>query len=1340
MWLVTLCIPFGKWLRYGVGFVAVALALLGSIHPIPAQAQDTTPPEPPTGLAATDSLGDVRLRWDTGSEADLEKYRLYRDTVPIDSSAGPSGLTPLDSTQAGTSTFTDTTVTPDTTYFYRVTAVDLDGNESSFSNEADATPRAPFVTTWVTTAPEDTVTIPTVANDPAYDFVVGWGDGTSPDTVTGTDPDPFHVYTSADTFTVKISGQFPRLFLNASRGAAGDTTNAKKLHSIDQWGAIQWTSMDRAFAGAENMIYNATDRPDLSNVTDMGQMFDGARSFNGDISGWDVSGITDMFALFQGAESFNQDISGWDVSSVTDMRGLFNGAINFNQDLGRWSVSNVEQMTFMFAGAERFNQDIGGWDVSNVTTMRGMFAGARSFNQDIGQWDVSNVTDMSRMFAGAVSFDQDLGEWDVSNVTSFESEIGGFLEGAELSPARYDSLLVGWEQRDLIDSLTFNAGASQYTEVGETARQSIINDDGWVFNDGGKVQAPPAIDVSPTSIDQTLALGDSSVQSIRIENTAADTAASLEFDISIRDAADASSKQTTNRQYRRSEARPWSKQAETLGDPRASVPSPKAHSGTPPVLIEDPLGDADSSDVDRVRARVDNDQVNVVIEHADLNDVGKYAGLMAFDVDQDTSTGEDFLPEGGGAEQTIGAEYLVELRNVEEGFASLRDTEGIIDELPVEVDSSTIHFAVPLSRIDGTPPMNTAIATGTETEPKDWAPDGGSATIGVDWLTVSPTSGSLAPGTGEFVEVGLSATNTSPGTYAATIQIASNDPEQDTTEVPVSLTIEPPNIALNNPDELPRPGNAASISVDVPSGFVPVDGTLFYRAAGTRTFRDTSQTLSDVPAGGSASFPIPGSAVTKSGVQYVVGVRGSPAGVPDTLAFTVPTTAPFETGFLPVRTDQVGARGSFQPETYRMLTVPVGLKDRSVFDVLTDQYGTYSESSWKFARWNPDESAYQFGADVDSLRPGEAAWLITAGGDSLTVDDAQSADASGPHPVELRPGWNQIGTPFSFPVAWTEVVKPAPVRTPITYDTTGYANVTRLRPWRGAFVYNEADSSVTIAIPPVAATEEGPSSERKSLAKTAAEADEYRLRAVAKTYRDGRTMQGRATWLGFSEGADAGLDSKDRVKPPPIGSSVRLSAVPKKGPALARSLKPPSEEGAAWDLQVGLSESLDGSQEVSLVLNETGSRASAFRRYVIDRDRQRRLPVTNGSVSVELTEASPTRNLRVIVGTEAFARKKSEGAVLGVEETQLRANAPNPFSEATTLAYQLATEERVEIAVYDVLGRRVKTLVNERKKPGVYEVEWRPRSQGGDALASGIYFCRMTAGEVTETQKMVLVR
>ncbi len=66
------------------------------------------------------------------------------------------------------------------------------------------------------------------------------------------------------------------------------------------------------------------------------------------INNWDVSNVTNMQALFEGARAFSQDISGWDTSKVTNMSDMFNQAHGFNQDIGNWNVSSVTDFDSMF--------------------------------------------------------------------------------------------------------------------------------------------------------------------------------------------------------------------------------------------------------------------------------------------------------------------------------------------------------------------------------------------------------------------------------------------------------------------------------------------------------------------------------------------------------------------------------------------------------------------------------------------------------------------------------------------------------------------------------------------------------------------------------------------------------------------------------------------------------------------------------------------------------------------------------------------------------------------------------------------------------------------------------
>ncbi|MCC5908224.1 MAG: BspA family leucine-rich repeat surface protein, partial [Balneolaceae bacterium] len=299
---------------------------------------------------------------------------------------------------------------------------DIDGDEQA----ADCSDSfAPFVTTWKTNNSGDSednqIRIPLYGD--GYNITVDWGDGSSASYTpmpSGIDPRHYIEYTYSEpgTYTVSISGDFPQIYFNQR----GDT---EKILSIEQWGDIQWRSMEMAFAGASNLVVNAPDAPNFSNVDNLRRMFLGASSLNSDLNHWDVSTITSMEEMFWNAGSFNGDISDWNVSSVEFMGGMFRGATSFNQDLNSWNVSNVTRMNGMFLDATSFNGDISGWNTENVTTMSAMFQRARSFNGEIGGWNTEKVTTMASMFRDAEDFNADIGSWNVSSVTTMESMFQG---------------------------------------------------------------------------------------------------------------------------------------------------------------------------------------------------------------------------------------------------------------------------------------------------------------------------------------------------------------------------------------------------------------------------------------------------------------------------------------------------------------------------------------------------------------------------------------------------------------------------------------------------------------------------------------------------------------------------------------------------------------------------------------------------------------------------------------------------------------------------------------------------------------------------------------------------
>ncbi len=86
-------------------------------------------------------------------------------------------------------------------------------------------------------------------------------------------------------------------------------------------------------------------------------------------------------------------------------------------------------------------------------------------------------------------------------------------------------------------------------------------------------------------------------------------------------------------------------------------------------------------------------------------------------------------------------------------------------------------------------------------------------------------------------------------------------------------------------------------------------------------------------------------------------------------------------------------------------------------------------------------------------------------------------------------------------------------------------------------------------------------------------------------------------------------------------------------------------------------------------------------------------------------------------------------------EYALRQNYPNPFNPSTTIRYELPKTSAVTLTVYDILGRQVSELVNERRDAGVHEVKF-----DASGLASGVYYYRLQAGSFVETRKLLLIR
>ncbi len=466
--------------------------------------------QPADGNDAVSENETYNIALSAGDVDDVATISLHYNTVNTSCSAGLTGWTQIATGLAENTTTHawDTTGLAQGNYY--VCGVITNGTQTAYdvSDHVLRITGSAFISAWNTnntsggSSAANQIALPLV-NDASssYNFIIDWGDGSS-DAITAWDAAATtHTYAIAGAYTVKIRGT-----ITGWQFAYGG--DKSKITNISQWGSFKFGNVGSYFEGANNLTITATDIPsmtgtttmsdafmwcsslstipnmgswDMSNVTNMSQMFYFTSAFNQDISGWNTSSVTNMNGMFIHAGVFNQNIGSWNTSAVTDMGGTFYFAMAFNQNISSWDTSAVTNMAAMFAGAFAFNQNIGAWDTSAVTNMASMFANASVFNQNIGVWDTSAVTNMSSMFNAASDFNQNIGGWNTTSVTNmnqmfygasaFNQNIGSWnvsavtnMETMFRNATSFNQSLSSWNTSSVTNMISTFEGAAAFNQ------------------------------------------------------------------------------------------------------------------------------------------------------------------------------------------------------------------------------------------------------------------------------------------------------------------------------------------------------------------------------------------------------------------------------------------------------------------------------------------------------------------------------------------------------------------------------------------------------------------------------------------------------------------------------------------------------------------------------------------------------------------------------------------------------------------------------------------------------------------------------------------------------------
>ncbi len=93
-----------------------------------------------------------------------------------------------------------------------------------------------------------------------------------------------------------------------------------------------------------------------------------------------------------------------------------------------------------------------------------------------------------------------------------------------------------------------------------------------------------------------------------------------------------------------------------------------------------------------------------------------------------------------------------------------------------------------------------------------------------------------------------------------------------------------------------------------------------------------------------------------------------------------------------------------------------------------------------------------------------------------------------------------------------------------------------------------------------------------------------------------------------------------------------------------------------------------------------------------------------------------------------------------IQAFYLTQNYPNPFNPSTTIEFNITQNDHVELIVYNLMGQKIKTLVDEKRNGGKYQVTWDGNNNDGIKVASGVYICRLKVGDFKAFRKMILIK
>ncbi len=522
-------------------------------------------------------------------------------------------------------------------------------------------------------------------------------------------------------------------------------------------------------------------------------------------------------------------------------------------------------------------------------------------------------------------------------------------------------------------------------------------------------------------------------------------------------------------------------------------------------------------------------------------------------------------------------------------------------------------------------------------------------------------------------------------------------------------------------------GSDVTISAVINDNVAVQTAQLFYRRGGSTTF----DMLPMVASGENYSAAIPAAAVTDRGLEYYILAsdgQGNRVAKPENFA------SPY---IIQVRSSNLISTVTTPAMAYRMISVPGILDYPAVLNVLEDDLGGYDDTQWRLLRY-ANNGLLEYGqSGFPAFTPGNGFWLITAASKSIDAGSAKSMSTAKNFVITLAPGWNQIGNPFTFAVDWSQVILNGEVETKLVgyygakNESGGYDPFrSELIPWEGYFLHNLGTTETTIEIPARANSAALSKSTLDHITQSLGQNEWYvQISAHSGVFSD------LHNYFGALKNASPEWDANDFSEPPTCGGFISLSF-----PHLDWSrypdyysgdFRPLNRDHDHWDFQVSCS---DDNQIITLRLENIHHLPQGQRLCLNDLSTGRSLNLAAGESYQYLSSATERRFSIALVEESEDQVQEAPGSYV------LWFNYPNPFNLSTRITFEIPERTQVALTVYDLQGKRIKSLTKQVYPKGLHQVSWDGCDEESLPAATGLYLVHMQAGSFIETIRVILMK